>query len=71
MSDDPRACCILGICCPPGSVDQFEALVQAISKANPKLSDARAAAAAYRVLSEHDHFRRVKQIVDAVVNGES
>ena len=68
---DPRPCCVLGICCEPGSVEQFEELVAMVHKGYPKLNDARAAAAAYRVLSEHDHFRRVKQIVDAVVLGES
>jgi hypothetical protein len=29
---DPITCCLLGICCPPGSVEQFDALVKALAQ---------------------------------------
>lgn len=29
---DPITCCLLGICCPPGSVEQFETFVKVLAQ---------------------------------------
>ena len=59
-----EVCCILGVCCPPGSVEQREALVHMIQKAKPTMTDAVATAAAMRILKEHGNFKTVPKIVN-------
>lgn len=58
-----EVCCILGVCCPPESATQREALVQMIRKTHPK---ADAASAADRVLEKHDYFRSIKGDIEGV-----
>lgn len=59
-----EVCCILGVCCPPGSAAQRLALVHMIQKAKPSLSDDMAGVAADRVLAKHEMFRNVAAIVN-------
>lgn len=59
-----EVCCILGVCCPPGSAAQHEALVHMIQKAKPALDDAAASKVADRVLAQHDMFRSVAALVN-------
>lgn len=59
-----EVCCILGVCCPPGSSEQRQALVREIQKQRPKMSEADAVAAANRVLTAHDDFDDVVALID-------
>jgi len=59
-----EVCCILGVCCPPGSDAQHEALVHEIQKQRPGMPIEQATAAATRILERLDHFRAVSSILD-------
>lgn len=59
-----EVCCILGVCCPPGSAAQREALVHEVQKKHPHLSDEKAGRKADRVLEKHDCFRDIAAIFD-------
>jgi polyhydroxyalkanoate synthesis regulator phasin len=44
MANGGRPCCILGVCCPPGSAEQLDALTQWLIKhTNLKADEAKAA----------------------------
>lgn len=60
-----EVCCILGVCCPPGSPRQREALTQMIQKSRPHLSQERVTAKVDQILTDHDQFRKIAQILDA------
>ncbi len=60
-----EVCCILGVCCPAGSVAQFEHLVALIQKSRPQMGTEQAHAAAKRVLTAHDNFAGVVAAIDA------
>lgn len=59
-----EVCCILGVCCPPGSAAQREALVHEIQKQRPDMSDEKAGKKADKILKKHDCFRDIAAIVD-------
>lgn len=61
--NENEVCCILGVCCPAGSAKQKDALVAMIRKAHPDMTEAKAQAAASRVLKEHGDFRTVPKIL--------
>ena len=58
-----EVCCILGVCCPPGSTEQKDALVAMIRKSYSEMTEAKAQAAASRVLKEHGNFKTVPKIL--------
>ena len=58
-----EVCCILGVCCPPGSAEQRTALEQMIQKAKPAATEAKVKSCASRILKEHGQFRTVRKIV--------
>ena len=61
MGDDPIiVCCILGLCCPVGSLQQRRHLARAIRLARPHLSENQALDAAQQVLTVHNHFRAIR-----------
>lgn len=64
-----HACCILGVCCPPGSPEQADALTQMIATARPGWGEEACKAAAKRVLAVHDHFRGVATAIDTSGDG--
>lgn len=65
MSNGSEVCCILGVCCPPASARQREALEHMIAKHLGCSHDAKEArAAAERVLARFDAFRGVKEAID-------
>ncbi len=51
-----QVCCILGVCCPPGSPAQVEALTAWVREMRPALDDTAATAIAEHVLGVHAHF---------------
>ncbi len=59
-----EVCCILGVCCPAGSVAQFDHLVELIASQRPKMNDQQVRLAAKRVLDAHDHFAGVVAAID-------
>lgn len=59
-----EVCCILGVCCPPGSEAQRTALVHEVQKRHPHMSDEHAGHRADRVLAKHDCFRDIAGIFD-------
>ena len=63
MSNGSEVCCILGVCCPPGSAEQRDALVRLIKQQHPDMSEAKAQAAASRVLKEHGNFKTIPKIL--------
>jgi hypothetical protein len=58
-----EVCCILGVCCPPGSAEQREALVHLIQKAHPNMPKSKVQAATSRVLKEHGNFKTIPKIL--------
>ena len=64
---DGRACCILGICCAPGSDEQRAALVEVLTKHyKDDLTDAQVTAAAADILAQHADFNDIGALVDRV-----
>lgn len=63
MAHGSEVCCILGVCCVPGSTEQKNALVIMIRQAHPTMTEAKATAAASRVLKEHGSFRTIPKIL--------
>lgn len=59
-----EVCCILGVCCPPGSAAQRVALATSIKK-HHKCTLHDAEAAADRILAKHDCFRDVAALIQA------
>ncbi len=59
-----EVCCILGVCCPPGSLDQQMALAHEIQKHRPHLDEDKALKAADRILRKHDNFADIAQLID-------
>lgn len=59
-----EVCCILGVCCPPGSEAQRLALVHEVQKRHPGMDSEKAGKKADRVLEKHDFFRDVVGIFD-------
>lgn len=60
-----HACCILGVCCPPGSAEQRATLAKEIQKHYTHLSDEAAEACAREVLDASENFAGVARIVKA------
>ena len=59
-----EVCCILGVCCPPGSAEQLAALTDSIEHHhNHPMTHAEAESAAKRVLAKHDYFRDVAKLM--------
>ena len=56
-----EVCCILGVCCPPGSAAQREALVHMIQKSHPHKD---AEKAADRVLALYDSFKETAAAIE-------
>lgn len=59
-----HVCCIVGLCCPPGSAEQLVALTEEIQK-HHRCSRAKAEAAATAILVAHNYFRDVAGLVSA------
>jgi hypothetical protein len=59
-----RACCILGICCPAGSLEQRVSLAHEIQKQRPNLDEDKALKAADKILRKFDNFSAVLAILD-------
>lgn len=59
-----EVCCILGVCCPPGSPAQFSHLVEMIQQTKPHWSIDEVEAAAVRVLTTHNNFADVKSAIE-------
>jgi len=62
-----EVCCILGVCCPPGSDAQRQALVHEVQKKHPHVSAEKAVEAADAVLKAHDNFEDVAALFDAAI----
>ncbi len=60
-----EVCCILGVCCPPGSPAQFDHLMELIAAQRPKMSAQDVKLAAKRVLADHNNFAGVVSAIDA------
>jgi hypothetical protein len=58
-----EVCCILAVCCPPGSDAQRQALEHMVQKARPDATEAKVKACVSRILKEHGQFRTVQKIV--------
>lgn len=58
-----EVCCILGVCCPPGSSEQREALIREVKKQRPKMTEADVEVAADRILAAHGFFADVPVIL--------
>lgn len=59
-----RACCILGVCCPPGSPEQEAALAEEIAHSKG-WGPGRSRRVAQEVLARTDGFRVVAEVFDA------
>jgi hypothetical protein len=59
-----EVCCILGVCCPPGSAAQREALVHEVQKRHAELDEAEAGKRADRILKKFDNFKHVAELMD-------
>jgi hypothetical protein len=59
-----EVCCILGVCCPPGSAEQRTALVHEIQKRHPSLTDDIAGKKADKALKKFDYFKGLATIID-------
>ena len=63
-----HACCVFGVCCPPGSAEQLEATTDAmlntLKKSHPKLSRDVARSMARRFLDHHNYFRDLAEMVE-------
>lgn len=64
MSNGSEVCCILGVCCPAGSLAQSDALIHELQKQRPKLSPEQAAKKAARILAKHENFAAIAEILD-------
>ncbi len=59
-----EVCCILGVCCPPESAAQRDALATSIKK-HHKCTKESAEESADRILAKHDYFRDVAELIRA------
>jgi hypothetical protein len=62
-----EVCCILGVCCPPGSAAQREALAHEIQKQRPNFSEEHAQKAADKVLAKYNNFADLASLLDDAV----
>lgn len=60
-----EVCCILGVCCPPGSAAQAHALDEMIQKSRPHFNADQVQAARERVLEHFTNFSDTAKIIDA------
>jgi hypothetical protein len=65
MSDNGQACCILGICCQPGSAAQREHLTAMLARQRPELAPDRVDALAAKILDAHGYFQEVAKLLHA------
>jgi hypothetical protein len=58
-----EVCCILGVCCPPESFKQADALRSLIAKQRPSWSETKVASKCAQVLHHTGYFRVVADLL--------